>query len=241
MLTGIYSSANSMLAAERNQDVIARNLAHASMPGFRRSLLTFSTTEIGKEIGNENQPRYGVHSDESTFDFRPGPVKHTGRPLDLAIQGDGFFEVETTQGLRYTRKGVFLLNNTGDIVNADGMKLQGTSGPINIPPNVSPEDINITANGTVFANGQQIAQIKIAEFEDNADLRFAGTTLFSAPAGVTPTTSETAVIQQRAQEGSNVNPVNELVRMLVGMRHHQASQKSLDTMHRLLQMRTQDN
>ncbi len=226
MISGLYNAASGLLASQANQETVAQNLAHVNVPGFRRQLLAF---EAMSKFSPDEQLQ-GTRTDQPTTDFTPGRMVYTGRPLDAAIQGDAFFVVQGDQGPLYTRNGAFHLNAKGELVTGDGRQVQGTGGPIVIPPEVSPLNLSIQPDGTVQFREFRYGQLKLASFADNQQLSRVGTTLFAAPPGVSPQDAGDASVMQGTREQANVTAVDELVRMIAGMRHYEASQKALTTL-----------
>lgn len=240
MLVGLYSAATGLMAAERNHEVTAENLAHVSVPGYRAQIPSSQTFELAM-AGQMPTPSPEGHGTAVTIiqsDFSPGPLQQTGRSLDLALGGDGFFEVMTPEGPRYTRNGVFFASPDGELINTEGWPVSSTSGKLTLPPNVSPEQVTVASDGQIRAQGQAVGQIKVVKFPDNAKLYRAGTTLFAPPQGVRPEETEAVPIIQGAREMSNVSAVSELVRMIVGTRHYEASQKVLKTLDEAIGLRT---
>ena len=229
MLTGLYSAATAMSVAQHRHEVTSHNLAHASVPGFRRvtgSTVTFESRfgeELGAPIGG------GVAVQEDGTDFTNGPVKSTDRSLDVAIVGDGFFSVTTPDGVAYTRNGAFYSQPDGSLVTADGFNLRAAGGAnIQLPAGTSPSNVVISNDGTVSVGGVPAGQIALTDFEDKSQLERVGTTLFRAPQGATEIAAN-ASIQQGAREMSNVSTVDELIQMISGMRHFEAAQKVLSS------------
>ncbi len=149
--------------------------------------------------------------------------------MDVAIQGDGFFEIEGPDGPLYTRNGAFYLSADGRLVNASGFNVMSNGGPITIPPPSSESDVVIGGDGSVSAAGVSLGKLRVVSFEDNSLLVRAGTTLFRAPAGVAPTATE-GMVQQGVREQSNVSAVDHLVQMIVNMRYYEAAERALSTM-----------
>lgn len=240
MLTGLFSAATSLSATEHNQEVVARNLAHVNVPGFRRTLELFTEREQETPIDPRTSqvPWVGVQDTTLATDFSAGVYNRTDRKLDLAVHGDGFFVVNGPGGELYTRNGVFLRDDNGRLVNSNGMAVQGEGGDINIPASASDSQIRVNSEGTVFADGTRVGKLQVVTFADKQRLKPIGTTLFSAPSGVRPQESE-AVVEQGVREMSNVNSMDELVRMISGIRKHEASSKILETLNRILEQQTQ--
>jgi len=234
MLTGIYSAASAMRTAEFQQDVIATNLAHLNVPGFRRSMMTVSTFKEELGAQQNNAPGFGNTVEQLAIDFTTGPMVNTGRSLDVAVGDGGFLAVEGESQTLYTKNGALQIGEDGQLVGNHGLPILGESGTITIPSDVSPTDITITKDGTITAGENQIGKLKLVRFENDQALRQVGTTLFSADNNAVTSDDEVSVLQG-VREQSNVQPVDELVSMIVAMRYHEASQKTLksidDTIH----------
>ncbi len=243
MLNGLYSAASALNTNFQTQDIVAHNLAHVNVPGFKRVLAS-----VG--IPTDNQPENqipvqsnagvsakninGVRIHSQTFDFTQGQVIETGIPLNVAIDGDGFFEVESDGRTFYSRNGEFTLSLDGNLSLSSGQIVQGEGGPINIPTNVPANAIEITSDGTVYGGGQQLGKIKLVDFDDRRVLNQVGTTLFEASPDAEPQQA-TARIQQYHLESSNAQAVTELIQMISGMRHFEAAQKALTSISETLQ------
>jgi flagellar basal-body rod protein FlgF len=235
MLQGYYSAASGMRAALENQDVLAANLAHASVPGYRRQSLSFEAFAAPIDPANApTTPLHGTKSAQTYTTFTAGDTQYTGNPLEVAIQGDGFFVLDGPNGPLYTRNGQFLLNKQGELVSHNGSRVSGDGGPLRIPPTAA--NISIAQDGTVQADDASIGKLRVVSFDDPRQLVRAGTTLFAAPAGVEPRTSDAAV-RQGYREGSNVQVVNEMVHMISGMRQYEAAAKALRSLSDAMQQR----
>lgn len=240
MLSGMYSAATALDAAATQHEVISRNLAFAHLPGYRRSVAVFPSFEAvlqqAAEQGATVQEVWGVAPPEVMTDFTPGAVQHTGRKLDFAIHGDGFFVVDGPDGPLYTRDGVFQLNADGELVTADGLLVQGEAGPIIFPPNAFIADLTVARDGTMSVGEIPIGQLRLVNFNNPAGLQFAGGSLFDG-GGLSPQPAE-ATVQHEARELSNVSAVEELVRMITGMRHYEAAQRALTSIDDAVQQNT---
>jgi flagellar basal-body rod protein FlgF len=236
MLTGIYSAASALRAAEFNQDVVATNLAHMNVPGFRKSMMTVRSfdEELAAQAGS---PGYGQTVEGLAVDFSIGPMENTGRSLDVAIDGEGFFVVQGQSESLYTRNGSFQVGEGGSLTTAGGLPVLGQDGPLSLPPDVSAEQIRISRDGTVSVGETQIGKLELVRFENQGGLTPAGTTLFSADA--TTVSSDVGVfVRQGVREQSNVSPVDELVEMIVAMRYHEAAQRTLKSIDNAIQQQT---
>ena len=239
MFPGIYNAAKAMQFAEHQHEVSAHNLAHMNSPGHRRQLLTHH--EFNSYLNGEKKPPPTPNKSGDLFeglatDFSAGPLKSTSRPLDIAIEGEGFFAVQGPQSTLYTRNGAMYLNDEGQIVTIDNLPVLGQNGPLQVPPNTSSEAIIVSHDGSVFAGDTLVGQLQLAVPSDVKDLRKMGETLYAADADATIETVE-GRFRQGVLEQSNVTPVNELVNLLVASRHYEAAQKTLNAISEALQQR----
>lgn len=207
----------------REFDLIANNLANVSTPGFKRGYNDFSKLmeqKSGFESDNAN------NSQPTVIDFSQGNLVQTDRTLDIALCGKGFFVIETPQGPLYTRNGMFRLNENRQIVDLAGRIVAGESGPITVPPTVSPEDISIAQNGSLSGKGIPVGQFKLVDFMDQEHkLTMAGLNCFRAPKNVEPEAAENLIVKQGFHEGSNVQMTEELVDMIMVSRLYEANMK----------------
>jgi len=208
----------------KEMQVVANNVANMSTSGFRREGVVF--TEDIAALPNEGGGIAMATARARFSDPSQGAVKQTGNPMDLAIQGRGFFMVETPEGNRLTRAGAFAQNTEGEMVNPDGYRLLDVGGaPIFIPPDAAV--VSIAQDGTVSADGNPLAQVGLFEVDDeNAMTRQFGT-LFN-PGEAEPLAMEGAVVLQGFIEGSNVNPVTEMSRMIEVQRTYEMGMKFME-------------
>ena len=241
MLSGIYSASTALRTAEFQQDVVATNLAHINVPGFRRSSVAISTFAEELDAQSTDAPGYGNRVESLDVDFSLGPMVETGRSLDVAIQGDGFFAVQGESETYYTRNGTFAIGQDGQLVGSHGMPILGVGGPLTLPPESTPAQLDIAPDGTVSIGDQQIGQLQLVRFDENSRLSQIGTTLFSAKqsdGSTLPVSDEPVSVAQGVREQSNVTPVDELVAMIVSMRYHEAAQRTLKTIDDSIQHQT---
>ncbi len=157
-------------------------------------------------------------------DFTPGAVRETGRPLDVALEGDGFLVVQTPRGERYMRAGNLTLDASGQLVTQQGDLVVGQSGPITIPQG----DVTIGEDGTISVKGQQVDQLKVVRFDNpHAALVKEGASLFIATGNGRPLEANSTRITQGSLEMSNVNSVSEMVAMMQNSREFESLQKSI--------------
>ncbi len=220
-------------------EIIANNLANLNSPGFKRSLMSFEVRSL-RDVGSSqnNNDMIGTTSVATHVDFSQGPVRSTGQPLDVAIQGDGFFSIQSPQGILYTRNGAFRLADSGELITADGLPVLGNGGPIQIPNNVATSQINIEKDGTIYADRQRIGKLDIVRFEDPSQLEQVGATRFRAPHGLQEEQADQIVVQQGLLEFSNSIAVTEMIRMITGMRHFESAQQTLRAISEAIQQNT---
>jgi flagellar basal-body rod protein FlgG len=255
MLKSLNTAATGMAAQQTNMDVIANNIANSSTNGFKRSRAEFEDLmyQTQKEPGavtgmnavspNGVQVGLGVRTAAVQKDFANGSAALTKNPLDLAVEGSGFFQVMTPDGeTAYTRDGSFKKDATGRVVDKNGNFLQPE---ITIPPNVS--GIEVAPNGevrTIVGLGdapQQIGQIDLATFVNPAGLRAVGKNLFmQSPASGQPVQNRpglngTGYLAQGQLETSNVNIVDEMVNMITAQRAYETNSKVIQASDQMLQ------
>lgn len=234
MIRGIYVAASGMSTQMKNQDVISNNLANVDTTGFKRDMQvtgSFSQMLINR-IGDQGDqgmtPGVGsisLGSDAlgTVTDFSEGNMQPTERELDFAIHGDGFFVVETPQGTRYTRDGSFQLSSQGTLVTGEGYTVMGENGPMELG-----SDSRLSGNGEVVESGATVNRMLVVNLSAG-DIEKQGETLYrlNETAGVETLTGDQYDLAQGFLETSNVNPVNEMVNMISGLRSYEANQRAL--------------
>jgi flagellar basal-body rod protein FlgF len=226
MIRGFYSVASALTAAEMNHEVVAENLANATVGGYRRSGVVFQTADDddSQEAGNANHRGRSVRATGQYTSFEPGPMQQTGNALDIALSPNVYFVVDGPNGPLYTRNGAFTRTADGSLQNATGLAVRGAGGPITLPANAA--KITVSQEGAIRADNVEVGRLQLAEFRDGAGLRRAGTTLFDGPPAQAPRPGSFKV-EQGYREGSNVQVVNEMVSMITGMRYYEAAEKAL--------------
>ena len=213
----------------KQYDVIAHNLANINTAGYKRTVNSFSRELMARlcEVEDESVPE-GQIKINSVLDFSQGSLLKTDRSLDAAINGKGFFVVETPDGPLYTRNGMFQVNLQGQLVDDEGRIVSGLDGPIIIPSGVRVQEINIGEDGNINTAGGSLGRLKVVDFkEDEAKIFSAGRNCFGAPRGVQPGAAEKVSIRQGYQENSNVNRMEELVDMITVSRLYEINMKLL--------------
>jgi flagellar basal-body rod protein FlgG len=246
MIRAMYSAASGMTAQQLNVDNIANNLANANTAGYKarraqfQDLLYQTIVQPGANAGQQTtvpaglQLGLGTRAASNEIILTQGTFNQTGNPLDVAIQGNGFFQVLQPSGtVAYTRDGSFQMDKAGVIVDASGNPLQPQ---ITIPPTA--QSVTIAADGTVSyttpgqTNAQQAGQIQLAEFQNPAGLNSIGQNLYqptdasgeavvAAPGG----TQGLGTLMQGYTEQSNVSIVDEFINLIVAQRAYEANSK----------------
>lgn len=246
MIRALYSAGTGMTAQQMNIDNIAHNLANANTVGFKarraqfQDLLYQNLIQPGAAAGSQTvvpsglQLGLGTRPAANEISFAQGDFSATGNPLDLVIQGRGFFQIRRASGeLAYSRSGAFHLNRDGNVVTADGDPMEP---PITIPPEA--QSITVAGDGTVSYNlpgqtGSQLAgQIQLANFANPAGLNSIGRSLYSptdasgeATIGAPGGQEGLGTLQQGYIEQSNVSVVEEFINMIVSQRAYEANSK----------------
>lgn len=208
-------------------DRIAMNIANTGTAGYKRETAAAPTFAARVDSPAEG-PDAGAGRPAVHLDLRPGTLRMTGQSLDLAIVGDGWFEVATEQGPAYTRRGDFRLDGRGRLVTQQGLPVLGIAGEIQLPHG-SPV---IDATGQVFAvppldgeRPQPLAQLRIVQFDPAAAMRRIGDGLMHAGADAMAPREGSVEVRQGALENSNVSHMHEMVRLMETMRHMETLQK----------------
>lgn len=245
MISGLYSAATAMDAAALRHEVASENLAHVQMPGFRRRMVLQSTFEEALAQANDSTEysgRLGASSRNDAqernivYDFTSGPLKQTGRTLDVALGPDSFFVVDGPEGPLYTRNGSFYANGDGEIVTVDGLPVTGNSGPLRIPGGVSSEQVQVSGDGELLIDNVPFGEFRLVRFDDLSQLQSAGTSLFSAPEDLEVIPAD-RVVHAGFIEQANFSPVDELVSLIVASRQYEAAQKALSAISETAQQR----
>ena len=227
MIQPITQAGSSIDALTRELEIITHNMANASTVGFKRRCNAF-TKALDKQQGSPDTYTPGKVDLKSAFDFSQGNMVQTGRTMDFALGGRGFFVVETPNGPLYTRNGVFETNQNGQIVDSMGRTISGESGPVTLPASVSVADIQVSADGRISAGSTVIGKFKVVDFkkEDEGKLVPAGDNCFvMTDKIVQPAPAENIIIKQGTQESSNVKIVDELVDMIMVTRLYEANMR----------------
>lgn len=219
MTSGLYDAISSMAAAEKRLDVIAQNLANASASGFKRQV---SSVRSFEEVVN-GVTRHGQGL-VTAIDFEQGSLVETGNELDLALMGDGFFTFEDGDEEVFTRDGALRLTETGDLVSKAGRPVVWEVKSAQVAP--SGEALRIDTAGNVFQGSENLGQLKIVDFEKRDQLKLDENGYFHAPGGMTQSPA-TAEVYSGTYEASNLQPVAEMVEMILAQRAYQSASNTV--------------
>lgn len=205
----------------RQLDVIANNVANLNTNGFKAQLNLFREEEMTPAANDafpfSDRPISFVIDDQSVNDFEPGPLVQSGNPLDVALNGRGFFAVQTPQGERWTRDGAFSIDAQGRLVNHSGHQVLTEAGPITFGPEET--DVTIGRDGSISTSAGVRGRLRVVDFADLRELQRSGDNLWS---GGTPRAAEGVRVAQGTIERSNVSGVTEISRMIQVTRAYQS-------------------
>ncbi len=217
-----------MIAQQRALDVRATNVANASTPGFKAENVLFSDyllRQNGASVPPGGRIVQMVQDRATWRDFGQGEISKTGNPLDLSLQGDGFFVIDTPRGQRFTRAGRFSLSTGGQIVDMSGNTVLGADNqPITVPPDGGP--LAIAGDGTISNDAGQIGKLRVVRFDDPQSLLAEGNSVFSTTQPARDAAQPEIV--QGAVEGANVQAIVEVSRMMAEMRDFDFASQFVD-------------
>lgn len=247
MADGIYTALSGSLAQQHQLDTIANNVANASTAGFRGDRAVFGELVAGAQKNGRIDPRQPapanpdkfVKVDMNQLDMQPGIIRKTGNPLDLGLQGDGFFVVRTPQGDRLTRSGNFMLQESGELSTTDGNLVVGDGNlPIIIPRNT--KSIEIRPDGTIRADSTDVAKLSLKNVKDPNALLREGTTTYSVKEGTPIVDAERLDVVQYHLEGSNVNAISGMNELITVNRTFDALQRVIQSFQEIDQRTARD-
>ena len=213
MDNAIYVGLSRQMLLQRELDIVANNLANTDTAGFKfESLLSSDDPVTTPTPGAAPTPVDFVTSAGVARDYTQGPLTQTGSPFDVAIDGKGFFQVSTAAGPRYTRDGRFRLDATGRIVTQDGDPVQGDSGDIVL--DLKKGAATIASNGDISQQGQLVGRLQAVTFDSLAALSKDGNNLYRNDSNLSARPTTAAELKQGMLEGSNVQPVTQITRLI---------------------------
>lgn len=224
MDNAIYATLNRQSGLMREMQAVANNIANLSTPGFRKEGVVF--TEFVAALGRDDALSM-ANADGRIVSAAQGELRPTGGTYDFAIDGTGYFQIETPEGPQLTRAGSFTPSADGELVTSDGHRLLDSGGaPIAVPPGAL--SVALAPDGTLSADGSPIAQLGLFRPVNATDLVPTWGTRLAAAGGVEPVDEDAGVIRQGFLEGSNVNAVQEVARMIEVQRAYELGQTFLD-------------
>lgn len=231
MDSGYYAAMTGLEARSQALDTAAANLANAQTPGFRAERAFFRSVLLGPDSSDSQLGQtvndYGLLGGDRLSQAQ-GALQQTGNPLDLAIEGQGFFAVETSSGLRYTRDGSFHRSQKGLLVtSADEPVLSSTGQSVAVPPG----EVSVGADGVLSVAGGAVATIGVYAFPVAIQLTPEGANRYSAPPGVKPALQKDAAVHQGAIEGANQDVVQGTMDLMMMQRQAEMMQRALTIFH----------
>lgn len=223
MENATYAGITRQYGLMSEMQIIANNIANASTTGFKAEEMMFA--EYVSDLGRSHDSlSMATGTVRNTVQLQGG-MAQTGGTFDLAIEGEGFFLIDTPAGQRLTRAGSFTPNENGDLVTMDGNPVLDSGGsPVFVPQGVG--TIGIAPDGTLSADGQPIGQVGIVNPTDPTQLLREGGTIFNAVGGYEPATN--GKILQGFLENSNVNPITQIGRMIEVQRAYELGQSFME-------------
>ncbi|HUU40108.1 MAG TPA: flagellar hook-basal body protein [Desulfatiglandales bacterium] len=223
MMSGIYEVIDSSLAQQLRFATISNNLSNINTNAFKKEIMSFDQALTMNIV--------------SATVFSPGPTRYTGNELDVAISGPGFFKVQTPRGIRYTRNGSFTINSEGLLVTRNGDAILGQNGPISI----NSGKISIGIDGQVAADNEPVDKIVVVDFEAPQQLKKEGMSYYGYQGGEEGVyNSDNINIQQGYIENSNVNPTEEMIKMVEALRLFESAQKAIQCLDEVNQKMVND-
>lgn len=242
MIKGLYAAASAMLAGLVRQHTLTHNVSNMDTPGFKEILVSMDDfvdsavvhppgeAQVGASLRYLGELGLGVETAPQKVNFASGGLKYTAQPLDLAIQGPGFFRIQAPGGERYTRDGRFTRDAQGQLVTIDGHRVLDDGGrPITLPEG----PILVLPDATISVNGQAAAKLGLVAFENPAEELQPDLPNLYAASGA-PAGKVVGTVSQGYLEMSNVNPAELMTQMVAVARAYEAAQRMVQTQDELL-------
>jgi flagellar basal-body rod protein FlgF/flagellar basal-body rod protein FlgG len=231
MDSGYYAAMTGLVARTQALDTAAANLANAQTPGYRAEREYFRSVLLGPDALNSQLGRtvnnYGLLGGDR-LSMAQGAIQQTGNPLDLAIEGEGFFQVQTQNGIRYTRDGGFHRAQNGQLVTSAGEPVLSTAGqPIPVPPG----EVSVGVDGALSVAGGVVATVGVFTFPAGSQLTPEGANRYIAPEGSAPASAMHATVHQGAIEAANQDVIQGSLNLIVMQRQAEMMQKALTIFH----------
>lgn len=238
MENSIYAGLSRQIALQDQMDMVANNIANQSTSGYRAQNLVFSEY-VNKPVAGSAQedpsdPLSMVANGGEYQSMQEGPLQRTGNPLDVAVHGNAWFGVQTANGTEYTKSGSFRTDAQGHLITSSGDQVASAGGStITIPQGAT--DIKISSSGTISTSQGTVGKLMVVNFANNQNLKPDGNGYYRTTDAANPATG--VEVEQGMLEGSNVNPVLEMTKMIDVSRAYQATQQMMvDEHNRIRQM-----
>lgn len=245
MVRGLYTAAMGMNVQAKRLDMISNDLANTDTTGYKKDVAVVSSfkeqylkrvNDTEQFISNEGRVGkmvYGAKVDEIYTDFTQGSVISTGLETDLAVQGEGFFTVQTSNGIAYTRDGNFSINQFGTLVTKEGYPVMGQEGAIELGEAYFTQGnkLVVQGNGEIYVGSEYIDTLDMASFQDPTSLTKTNDNLYTT---TDPRSEFTGSVIQSFLETSNVNTVSAMVDMITVSRAYESNQKMIQTQDSML-------
>ena len=213
MISGVYRLIDSSLVQKLRFNIISNNLANINTNAFKKDIISFNQILTMKN--------------SSKIDFTPGPLRYTGNRFDVALGAPGFFKIQTSRGIRYSRDGSFTLNVDRLLVTQNGDTVLGQNGPIKIDGG----NVSIDIDGQVVVENEPIDRILVMDFKQPRFLRKEGSSYYIYQGEEKDiSTAENISVRQGYTEGSNVSPTEEMIKMIEAHRTFESVQKAIQYM-----------
>jgi len=231
MDSGYYAAMTGLVARTQALDTAAANLANAQTTGYRAEREYFRSALLGEGAADSQLGRtvnnYGLLGGDQ-LNMGQGALQQTGNPLDLAVEGEGFFAVQTAHGLRYTRDGSFHRTQSGQLVTKAGdAVLSNASKPIALPPG----ELAVGASGVISAAGGNVATVGVFTFAHGTQFTPEGANSYVAPAGAKPIASPHSTVHQGTLEAANQDVLQGSLDLIVMQRQAEMMQRALTIFH----------
>jgi flagellar basal-body rod protein FlgF len=213
MDNAIYVGLSKQMLLQRELDIAANNLANVDTVGFKfEEMLSNADPTPSTRPGGTTPPLTFAVGNGVLRNFTQGSLTQTGAPLDVAIDGKGFLKISTASGTRYTRDGRFKLDPTGKLVTQDGDAVQGDGGDITLDPKKGA--VAISSNGEISQSGQVVGKLAVVSFDSLSALSKDGANLYRNDSNLTEQPATSATLKQGMLEGSNVQPITQITRLI---------------------------
>ncbi len=242
MIRGLYSGAAGLRTQATRMSIMGNNLSNSSTPGFKQDvasvgpfprLLLSRLVDGGQVAARVGAVGTGAGLREVSLDLHQGMLAESGKDLDLALDGAGFFALQAPDGVRYTRAGSFSRDADGQLSSSHGYPVLGEGGPILLPNG----PVRVQTDGTVYVGEERVSRVQVIDFPAGTQFRKTGSDLLQADGGTEVTTAN---VRQFSLEASNVDPVNLMVDLMSASRAYESSQRLLQIQDQTLERAVND-